>query len=119
MARREFNRKTRTEAIKRADGKCQKCSAVLKSGEAEVDHILEDQFGGEPTLANAQVLCKPCHKVKTAERVRMMRKADRQGDKASGAVRPKGAFSKAPKPPKPEKFDLTVRRPMFVKETTP
>ena len=119
MARREFNRKTRAEAIKRADGKCQKCSAVLKSGEAEVDHILEDQFGGEPTLANAQVLCVPCHKVKTAERVRMMRKADRQGDKASGAVKLKGAWSKADKPPRPVKFDLTVRRNLFEKETAP
>lgn len=114
MPRKDFPRKVKTAAIKRANGKCQKCGAALKSGEAEVDHILEDGFGGEPVLANAQVLCKPCHKPKTAERVRMMRKADRQRDKSNGAIRPKQqiksrGFEKQPKA-KPDLPKLEPRK---------
>jgi 5-methylcytosine-specific restriction endonuclease McrA len=88
MARRDFPAKVREAAIDRAKGHCQRCDAVLKKGEGEVDHILEDGLGGEPVLANAQVLCKPCHKPKTAERVRMMRKADRARRNDKGAKKP-------------------------------
>ena len=98
--RHEFSRKVKAAAIARAAGHCERCKAVLKTGEAEVDHILEDALGGEPVLVNAQVLCRPCHKEKTADRVRKIRKADRARDKASGAVRPKGAFPTRPKPEK-------------------
>ena len=101
--RREFPRKVRAAAIARAAGCCEKCRAVLKKGEAEVDHILEDALGGEPVLANAQVLCSPCHKEKTADRIAKIRKADRARDKASGAINPAGklrgpAFAKPTKP---------------------
>ncbi|TWG90367.1 Restriction endonuclease [Mesorhizobium sp. J18] len=89
MGRREFSRKVRQQAIERANGHCEKCKAALKPGEAEVDHILPDILGGEPILANAQVLCRVCHAEKTATDIRRTRKADRQRDKASGAVRPK------------------------------
>jgi 5-methylcytosine-specific restriction enzyme A len=100
MARREFSRKIKAAAIARAAGKCEKCSAVLKPREGEVDHILEDALGGEPVLANAQVLCSPCHKEKTADRIAKIRKADRARDKASGAIKPAGKLSR-PKPEKP------------------
>jgi 5-methylcytosine-specific restriction protein A len=107
-ARREFPRKVKAAAIKRAAGHCERCKAVLKKGAADVDHILEDGLGGEPVLANAQVLCKPCHVEKTADRVREMRKADRQRDKSTGAVRPAGklanrGFPKSQKPKPPSK----------------
>lgn len=121
MARKEFTRKIMSAAITRAAGKCEKCSAVLKPREAEVDHILPDILGGEPILANAQVLCKPCHKDKTADDIRRTRKADRQHDKASGAIRPAGnlkgpQFAKKERAPK---FDLTTRRQMFARTTNP
>ena len=108
MPRRDFPRKVKAAAIARANGHCERCKAALKKGEAEVDHILEDALGGEPVLANAQVLCRVCHKAKTAERVRMIRKADRQRDKDSGAMKsrtkPKirsAGFAKAERTPKP------------------
>jgi 5-methylcytosine-specific restriction enzyme A len=119
MSRRNFTRKVKQAALARSAGKCDRCSAVLKPREGEVDHILPDVLGGEPVLANAQVLCRVCHAEKTAEDIRRTRKGDRQRDKASGAVRPKGSFSKAPKPPKPSKFDMTQRRSLFAKETAP
>lgn len=105
MSRREFSRKVRRQALDRAAGKCENkaCGAVLKTREGEVDHILPCELGGEPTLANAQVLCKTCHKAKTGDDVRRIRKSDRARDKASGAIRPKQSipgrgFAKAEKP---------------------
>ena len=98
MARREFSRKVRKQAIERANGKCESktCGAVLKPREAEVDHILPCELGGEPTLANAQVLCKVCHKEKTANDIRRIRKSDRARDKNSGAIRPDQTMQSAP-----------------------
>lgn len=115
MARREFTRKIKQAAIERAAGRCDKCKAALKAGEAEVDHILEDALGGEPVLANAQVLCRPCHKEKTADRVRKIRKADRARDKASGAVRPSSSLSarNKPKPSKALTKQLPPRRSLY------
>jgi len=111
MARREFSRKTKREALERANGHCEKCKAALKVGEGEVDHILPDVLGGEPVLANAQVLCRVCHAEKTADDVRRARKADRQRDKHSGAMRnrPKlvgPTFPKASKHPSIDKSAL-------------
>jgi 5-methylcytosine-specific restriction endonuclease McrA len=122
MARREFPRKIKAAAIARAAGCCEKCHAVLKKGEAEVDHILEDALGGEPVLSNAQVLCSQCHKEKTADRIVEIRKADRARDKASGAIRPAGklrgpAFPKPDKPARVGKSPLPYRA-MF-ERTTP
>ena len=100
MARKEFTRKIRTAAIERAAGHCEKCKAVLKKGEAEVDHILPDVLGGEPILANAQVLCQQCHEEKTADDIRRTRKADRQRDKNNGAIKPSSKLSAKDKQPK-------------------
>ena len=122
MSRAEFPAKVRKAAFARADGRCEKCAAVLKTGEGEVDHILPDGLGGEPVLANAQVLCRVCHAEKTADDVRRMRKADRQKAKQTGATRPKGTlksrgFDKAEKPRRIEKCALPPRPMYQTKET--
>ncbi|MDP8251195.1 HNH endonuclease [Pseudochrobactrum saccharolyticum] len=98
--RMEFTRKVKAQIIARANGKCEKCSAVLKTGEGEVDHILPCALGGEATVANGRLLCRVCHIEKTADDIRRVRKSDRQRDKATGAVRPKSVVSgrKSPKP---------------------
>ncbi len=112
--RKEFSRKVRKQALDRAAGHCEskKCGAVLKPREGEVDHILPCELGGEPVLANAQVLCKPCHKAKTADDVRRMRKADRARDKDSGAIKPKQTIkSRRPEPvQKTSKVSLPPRQ---------
>ncbi len=117
--RREFSRKIKAAAIARAAGKCQKCTAVLKPREAEVDHVLPDILGGEPVLANAQVLCRLCHAAKSADDIRRTRKADKQRDKASGAIKPKGRIASPPKAEKPAGKAMPPRRPMFTERTTP
>lgn len=101
MARVEFSRKTRRAIIDRAAGRCEKCRAALKTGEGEVDHILPCSLGGEATVANGRLLCRVCHVEKTADDIRRTRKADRQRDRASGAIRPKqkirsAGFAKKP-----------------------
>lgn len=118
MARRDFPRKVKAAAIARAAGCCEKCTAVLKPREGEVDHILPDILGGEPVLANAQVLCKICHTKKSGDDIRRTRKADKQRDKASGAIRPAGklrgpAFAKAPKPDRPPPKPIPARRSLY------
>ncbi|TPJ70494.1 MULTISPECIES: HNH endonuclease signature motif containing protein [unclassified Mesorhizobium] len=118
--RREFSRKVKAAAISRAAGKCEKCTAALKPREAEVDHILPDILGGEPVLANAQVLCRVCHDAKTADDIRRTRKADRQRDKASGAIRPKQSIPSPPKPPKPApKAHAGLRRSLYAARVQP
>lgn len=88
-----FTRKQKAEIALRAGGCCEKCGARLKAGEGDADHVLPVELGGESEISNGQWLCRPCHKGKTADDVRAIRKSDRQRDKHSGAVRP-GGFNK-------------------------
>lgn len=114
--RRDFPRKIKSAALKRANGKCEKCSAVLKPREGEVDHILPDILGGEPVLANAQVLCRVCHAEKTAGDIRRTRKADRQRDKANGAIKPSSKLSAPAKQRQPSRHSPMAPRPLYEKE---
>lgn len=121
MPRKEFPRKVRAEIIERANGHCEDrgCGAVIKGTAFQIDHILPCELGGGNTAANAQLLCLPCHKRKTKTDVQRVRKSDRQRDKASGAIRPKGkiknrGFAKKPRNPKP----TLPPRPLY-QETTP
>lgn len=84
MARREFSRKVRAAVFLRAGGKCERCHAKLKTGEGEVDHVLPCALGGEPTIENAELLCRVCHRGKTDQDIGRIRKADRQRDKHLG-----------------------------------
>lgn len=56
-------RKTRAAALRRAGRRCEKCGAT---GRVEVDHIVPRSQGGSHGPDNAQVLCLPCHRVKSA-----------------------------------------------------
>ncbi len=79
MSRREFPTKVRVAAIKRADGKCEAIGCGLPHlGRFEVDHVIADALGGEPTLANARVLCVACHGVKTKADTTAAAKVKRQ-----------------------------------------
>lgn len=110
MSRLEFSRKTKAAIIARAAGKCEKCSAVLKPGEGEVDHVLPCALGGEPTIANGRLICRVCHAEKTADDIRRIRKADRSRDKATRAIRPAGKLRGAPFP-KSEKAARRMPKP--------
>jgi 5-methylcytosine-specific restriction endonuclease McrA len=44
---------------------------------AEFDHVLPLELGGDDDLDNVQALCIPCHKAKTREDIKRIRKAAR------------------------------------------
>ncbi len=111
MARAEFSRKVRAQIIARANGKCEACSGVLKPGEGDVDHILPDALGGKPEAANGRLICKVCHKAKTATDIGQIRKADRQRDRHTGAIKPKGSIASPPKPPR-----ISTKQPLPPKQ---
>ena len=115
MARREFSRSVKVQAIKRAthDGQlfCEICGSLIK-GKFEIDHINPDGLTGQPTLENAQVACSPCHKEKTAADVGLISKAKRVEARHLGIRKAGRGFAKREK----EKVELTkvfARRPMF------
>jgi 5-methylcytosine-specific restriction endonuclease McrA len=102
--RREFPRAVRVAVIKRAtrDGVliCEECGGLAKK--PEIDHRNPDGLTGEPTLANAVLLCRPCHVEKTKADVANIAKAKRReaahiGAKATAAKAIQSAgFPKAP-----------------------
>lgn len=118
MARREFPAKVKALAFERAKAKggCELCGLPLMAGRIRYDHILPDALGGEPTLENCSVQCLDCDKPKTANDVRMIRKADRQKRAHIGAVTKAGpkmqsrGFAKGPRR-KPASDPLTKPLP--------
>ncbi len=71
MSRREFSRKTREDALRRAGGQCEaeipggeRCPCALVPGRYIFDHKLPDFMGGAPTLENCQVICVDCDRAK-------------------------------------------------------
>lgn len=106
--RRDFPRKVKAQAILRAGGCCEACSARLKVGEAEVDHILPDALGGEPALANARVLCRVCHREKSTDDIGRIRKADRQRDRHTGALAKPSSLRSAGFKPSPPQHRATA-----------
>jgi 5-methylcytosine-specific restriction endonuclease McrA len=79
MARREFPRSVKVEALKRAMREnviyCEMCKLPTKK--VEFDHGIPDGLGGEPTLANCVVACPECHAGKTKDDVAQIAKAKR------------------------------------------
>lgn len=64
--RREFPAKVKVAAFERSGGRCELCTAPLMVGKINYDHRVPDALGGEPALANCEVLCLACHGAKTA-----------------------------------------------------
>lgn len=57
------NRRIRFE---RAGGRCEMCGIGLQPAEWDCDHLVDVKNGGTNSLDNLRVLCRPCHKRKTA-----------------------------------------------------
>lgn len=96
--------------IERANGKCEACGAPLKPGGFELDHIIPASLGGKPDAANAMCMCRACHVAKSGQDIKRVRKADRQRDKSSGAIKPKGSIPSRPKAERTGKPSLPPRR---------
>lgn len=46
---------------------CAKCGKKLRKGDADIDHILPQKYGGSDGLHNLQCLCKHCNRSKQAD----------------------------------------------------
>lgn len=90
--RHEFSKKTMREAYERSEGLCEgvmptgeRCCANLAHKLHHFDHIIPDAIGGDNSLQNCQVLCKPCHDDKTRKiDIPIIAKAKRNYDKHRG-----------------------------------
>lgn len=120
MSRHEFSRATKRAALERSGYRCeaegtrygfesgQRCNCHLSLG-VQFDHNVPDQLGGDNSLGNCMAICVQCHKFKTRNDVRQIRKSDRQRDRNSGVIRPAGKLKSAPfpksdKPKKPVSY---------------
>ncbi len=88
VMRREFSKIIKRDAFVRCGGNCECCGMRLQTGAAHYDHRIPDALGGEPTLDNVQVLCRPCHNIKTRTRdIPAIAKTKRIQDRERG-IRP-------------------------------
>lgn len=85
--RKAIPKRLKAEAWEEADGRCQACGITLHSGDFAYDHIKPVALGGKNELSNIQVLCDPCHLIKTNDDCDQINKADRQA-RRSGRQKP-------------------------------
>lgn len=118
MARADFSKSTKREALKRSKMKCeavgkmyglergQRCNSPLGFG-VEFDHIVLDANSKDDSLENCASVCIRCHRWKTAKHdIPMAAKTVRMQDKNSGIKKP----STFPKPPKGMKYSWRTGR---------
>lgn len=118
MARKEFSKHTKREALKRSGMACeavgkmyglpdgQRCCAPLGSG-VQFDHIIMDANSKDNSLENCAAVCIRCHKHKTTKHdIPMAAKTVRMQDKALGIKKP----SSFRKPPADMKFNWAKGR---------
>lgn len=90
MPRKHFSTKERVRLFQLNDGRCHICSEKIKIGEAyDLEHIVPWELTRDDSDDNVKPAHKACHKQKTAEDVRGIRKADRIKAKHISAVEKK------------------------------
>ena len=82
----------RSQAFKMYGKTCNYCGNIGN----EVDHVIELASGGDDAIENLQVLCNPCHKVKTANYNRKRLKAERAVFSETPAPRPQSMLFLSP-----------------------
>lgn len=124
MARLEFSKQTKREALKRSGHVCEaggeryglpsgvRCQSDLAYG-VEYDHAVPDALKQDNSLDNCLAVCVKCHRFKTKNDVKQIAKSNRQRDKNNGIRSSKNpiksvGFSKAP-PQKSASRPLTKR----------
>ncbi|URD37936.1 HNH endonuclease [Methylobacterium tardum] len=95
MARREFSKAVLRAALARAGGRCEgvlpdssRCPCALQVGRFHYDHIVPAALIEDASLANCQVLCRPCHAAKTVLDVSVIARVRRMRDRHAGVVDP-------------------------------
>src|SRR5262245_6198538 len=133
MARNEFSKATKREALRRSGGKCEAigswyglpageyCNAPLAKG-VEFDHIVLDANSKNNSLNNCAAVCIRCHKFKTAKHdIPVAAKTLRQQDRHLGIRKP-ATLKSAGFPKKPrntDKLPLPPRRMLWGASSNP
>jgi 5-methylcytosine-specific restriction protein A len=93
--RQNFSQKTKLEAWRRSGGHCASCGKKIRTGDGpEYDHRITCFNGGTNDISNCDVLCKPCHAMKTGdEDAPKHAKTRRYEKRAAKAERPKKKMS--------------------------
>ena len=92
MARKSFSRTERVRLFDLHKGACHLCGQKIMVGEAwDLEHIVPWELTRDDSDDNVKPAHKSCHKVKTAEDVAAIRKADRIRAKHIGAWPPSRA----------------------------
>lgn len=115
--RNEFSKKTKLAAFQRAEGCCEVCTLKITAaiGPTQYDHRIPDGLDGDNSLENCQVLCKPCHDLKTFTAidgdVSKIAKAKRINSKQANADgRRSPAIPGSRRSPYKRKMDGTIER---------
>lgn len=101
--RRDFSRKQRAQIICRATDprtgqiRCEGCGLILGRKPYQIDHTIAEELiidkTRELTIDDGKLLGQACcHKPKTADDIRVIRKSDRIRDKNSGAMKRPSSF---------------------------
>lgn len=86
MSRKSFSRKDRVRLFDLHGGKCHLCDQKIKVGDAwDLEHIVPWELTRDDSDENVKPAHKSCHKIKTADDVAAIRKADRVRAKHMGA----------------------------------
>lgn len=97
------------------DGRCATCAIKVRLDGYDIDHIQRVDAGGKHELENWQLLCKPCHKPKTAIDNREAKKGARiRGEKGQRARRERrgGSSIKGGAKLQSRKFNKGLRKKM-------
>ena len=101
---------------------CQMCFQPTDERGFDLDHHIPLRAGGEDTIENLRPLCRPCHRLKTADDQATIKKTRRLEDKATGVTaQPRQKIQSrgfAPAPPqqrarRPVNKTMPPRAPMF------
>jgi 5-methylcytosine-specific restriction enzyme A len=86
-----FSKKVMLAAFERAGGRCEDCGKQLLGGvRIEYDHRIAKEFGGNSTLENCCVLCRPCHRKKTSTKdIPAIAKSRRIRIRQAGIIEPR------------------------------
>jgi 5-methylcytosine-specific restriction enzyme A len=86
MSRKNFSMRERVRIFELNGGKCHLCEQKIKPGDTwELEHLVPWILTRDDSDTNVKPAHKHCHKVKTADDVASIRKADRVRAKFIGA----------------------------------
>jgi hypothetical protein len=106
--RKSLTRKQRVQIFMKTDGRCHECGQRLEIKGWDAHHPQALALLGPDDIDALVPLCKPCHKVDTADDVKTIAKCKRVRDKHIGAKKSKSPLPFGRDSPLKKKMDGSV-----------